>query len=79
MKVFERIGDFVDNQEIELHYIENKIYIVNYVEISDFNNKNIILKHKNGTLKINGNNLVITKLLNNELLICGEIINIDFR
>lgn len=79
MKIFERIENFIDNKDLEIHFIKNKLYITNYSEIFDFNNTRIVLKQKDSTININGKNLVITKLINEELMICGEISNIELR
>lgn len=79
MRLFDDIKNFIDNKELEIHFINSKIYIVNYIEIVDFSNKKITLKHKNGNVYILGNNLVISKLLNEELMISGEISNIELR
>ena len=54
-------------------------YILNYVEIISFSDTKVIIKCPNNTLCINGNNLIISKLLKDELLIKGKIINIEFR
>lgn len=79
MKIFEKIGDFVENKDIEITLFNNKVYVINYIDIEDFNTNRIVLKHTKGTININGKNLVIVRLINKELLICGEIVSIELR
>ena len=55
------------------------INILNYTEIISFSESKIILKYNKGSLTINGNNLIISKLLESEILIKGQLINIEFR
>jgi sporulation protein YqfC len=79
MSIFEKIRDFVDNTDIEIHILKNRVYVANYTEISDFNSNKIQIKHKDGIMDIIGKDLVIAKLVNYELLVSGEIKNIELR
>jgi sporulation protein YqfC len=79
MNIFERLDNFIDNKNIELHFINNKVYVFNHDEITDFSSVKITLKHKEGLVNINGKNLVITRLISKELLISGDVINIELR
>ena len=44
-----------------------------------FDDEKIIVRHKDGIAIIVGNNLTITKLLDEELLINGDILKLEFR
>ena len=70
---FNKIRTYILESEFKLILLNNKINIVNYIDIDNFNENKIIVKYDNGFITINGNNLIITKLLNNELLIEGKI------
>ena len=61
-------------------YIElNKIDIVNFTTIQHFDETNIILKINDKSVIIKGKNLVISKLVVDEVLIEGMIDKIEFR
>ena len=69
---------FLEN-EFKVTYIQNKGNIVNYESIGHFDSNKIIVRKNNGSIIINGNNLVVSKLLNDEILIDGKISSIEFR
>ncbi len=62
---------------MSLHIYEGYLNIVNYKEISNFSSNKVDILYDNGKITINGKNLVVSKLLDNELLINGEIKNIE--
>lgn len=73
MKILNKVSNFIDDHTYKIIIFDNKINIVNYTEIIDFNSKEIIIKNGDNVTNISGNNLVISKILDNELLIEGDI------
>lgn len=69
---------FLENQ-FKVTYLENKVNIVNYESIGHFDSNKIIIRKNSGSVIVNGTNLVVSKLLNDEVLIDGKISNIEFR
>lgn len=69
---------FLENQ-FKVTYLENKVNIVNYESIGHFDSNKIIIRKNSGSVIVNGTNLVVSKLLNDEILIDGKISNIEFR
>ncbi len=59
--------------------LTNKIDIVNYLDIDHFDDNKIIVRYNSGTIIIKGEDLIISKLLTDEILINGKIKNIDFK
>ena len=53
--------------------------IINYIDISHFDNNKIIIKYKEGNILVGGENLVVSKLTKDEILIEGSIEKIEFR
>ena len=51
--------------------------IVNYKKIGHFDKEKIIIYYDKGTITISGNNMTISKLVFNELLVVGNIKNIE--
>ncbi len=73
------LKEYIYNHDFQLLIVNNMINILNYTEIISFSESKIILKYNKGSLTINGNNLIISKLLESEILIKGQLINIEFR
>ena len=73
------IRKYILEEDFKLILMQNKLNIINYIELIDFNDYEIKIKYINGFLLINGNNLILKKILNDELLIEGNINKIEFR
>ena len=63
----------------KVNIFEDKIDILNYLEIDHFDDTKIIIRYEKGMLLVKGENLIITKLLDDELLINGKIKAIEFK
>lgn len=74
-----RLRNYFLENEFKVTYFQNKVNIVNYESIGHFDSNKIIVRKNNDSIIINGNNLVVSKLLNDEILIEGKISNIEFR
>lgn len=59
--------------------IDNKIDITYYTSIEHFDDNKIILKLNDKYVNITGSNLIISKLIIDEILISGNIDKIEFR
>jgi len=73
------IDDYVNDKKYSMIYKNNKLNIINYSEIIDFSSKLISVRHENNIYHIEGNNLVISKMMDNEILITGNINVINFK
>ena len=73
------INKFIKNNEFSINILENLIDINNFIDIVILETEKIVLQIPSGYLRIYGNNLVIKKLLNNEILIYGSIISLEFK
>ena len=72
----DRLNNYLDDREYKIIITENSINIINYDEIIDFSLNKISIKYKNKIIIIDGDNLVISKMIENEILITGNIGNI---
>ena len=75
--MFKELNSFFIEEGITI--IDNKINIVNYKKIDYFDLDKIIISMNNKKIIFKGNNLVLAKLLNDELEIKGEVNLIEFR
>ncbi len=79
MKMIDKMRTYLLEEEFCINIYKNKINIINYENIDHFDINTVIIRYKEGTIKISGNNLVASKLLNDEILIVGDIKNIELR
>lgn len=77
MKMFDKLDRYLTDREYKIIYKNNYLNIINYIEILDFNEYEISIKYDRGITRIIGSNLVISKMLDDELLIVGNIEKIE--
>ena len=73
------LRNYILENKFKINIYDNNIDIINYIEIEHFDDKIIIVKYEKGIVTVKGDNLIITKLLEDELLINGKIRNIEFK
>ena len=79
MSLFRDAKEFILESKLKVIYIDNKINIVNYKSVTGFDSNKIIIDCDTKLIIVSGNNLVISKLLLDELLISGNIEKIELR
>lgn len=79
MKLVKKIDDYINDKKYSMIYKNSKLNIINYSEIIDFSSTLISIRYEDTTYHIEGNNLVISRMMENEILITGAISNISFR
>lgn len=72
------INKYIKNNEFSINIIENDIDVNNFIDITILEQNKIVLQIPNGYLRIFGSNLTIKRLLDNEILINGEISSMEF-
>lgn len=79
MQIINKFRNYLLEEEFEIHIFPNKVDIVNYTNIDHFDNNSVIIRHTDGILVIKGKNLVVSKLLQDEVLVEGTIQNLELR
>ena len=79
MKIIDGIRNYVIEQEFEIRIINIKVDVINYKDIGHFDSNKVIINYSDGSVVIKGNNLVVSKLMNDEILIGGEIKGLELR
>ncbi len=74
-----KILDYIKDTKFKIIIYDNKIDILNYKEIIIFESNKIVINCNTFNISIKGNNLIINKVYDNEVLIIGNILNIEFR
>lgn len=77
MKIIEQFRDFVLEEEFRINIYKDKVHITNYKNIDHFDNNKVVIKYSEGNLVITGKELVVSRLLVDEVLIVGKIKGIE--
>lgn len=78
MDIAKTFRNYIMETEFQIHIVKNKVNIVNYSSIGHFDSNKIIIRYDGGNVIIKGSNLVVSRLLHDEILIAGKIKNIEF-
>lgn len=73
----DRLKEFLNSKKLKINYIDNKLNIVNFDELVLIKDNMIILLKDKKTIKVNGKDLTLLKLLDEEILIGGLIKSIE--
>lgn len=79
MGLRQRVDNYLTDKKYVITYEENQVNVNNYIEILDFSPAVVSIKHNKGITKIKGKDLVVSKMLDNEVLIIGNIKQIDLK
>jgi sporulation protein YqfC len=79
MRAINKLRNYILEDEFRINILENKINIVNFTKIGTISETSIEVYNDDSKIIISGKNLVISKLLNNEMLITGIIKSIELR
>lgn len=70
---------YITNNNFKLIYTTNTLDIVNYEKINYMEDNKISLSTENQTIVINGKDLRVKKMLDDEIMIVGSILTIEFK
>ena len=73
------LRNYILENKFKVTILDKQVNIVNYQEIDSFDESKIIVRYKKGAVIICGAELSISKLLDDELLIVGNILKVEFR
>ena len=79
IKLVRVLSDYVNDKKFSIIYKNNKLDIINYSKILDFSDTKISINYFDDIFIIIGTNLVISKMMEEELLITGNIESISFN
>ena len=74
-----KIRNYIKDKEFRLTLFKDKLYVVNYNKIISLENTNIAFKIDKDKIIIKGNDLVLKKLLDKEILVKGKISSIEVK
>ena len=68
-----KMFDVIRDNKLKIIYYENKLNIINYKRILIFDKNKVSIDTLNKVIVVRGEDLLITKFVNDELLITGKI------
>ena len=77
--MFSTIKNFVNDNKFSISIFDNCIHINNYQEIITLEETRVSVTSSLRIITIKGKNLTINRLLDNEILITGEVKEVDFN
>ena len=79
MKLINRFRNYILDDEFGMSVFKDKVDIMNYTSIGHFDSNKVIIKYSGGEVCIVGDKLVVSKLMHDEVLILGNIRNVELR
>ncbi len=78
MKIPKILDNYLNDRKYSMIYKEGKLDIINYTEIVSFSSTLISIRYKDNVYHIEGSELVISRMMDNEILITGNIASVCF-
>lgn len=79
VQIIKNLRNYLLEDEFQIRILNGKVNVVNYDSIGHFDSNKVILKYDKGSVAITGDHLVVSKLLTDEILVTGNIKNIELR
>ena len=77
--MLKKLKNYILDNEFKMVVLTDKVDIVNYICIDHFDSNKIIVRYNEGIVTIKGEDLIISKLLTDEILICGKLKVIEMQ
>ena len=71
------IYEYIKDDEFRFTIFNNRIHIINYVKIVSLNSDFILVESNDRKISIKGEELVLNKMLDKEILVIGRINSIE--
>lgn len=79
MLMLNNIKNYLYDKKYFINLFDNYIHVFNYLKLLKFSNDEVSLQLEFFILNIKGNNLFITKMTNNEILIKGDVLGLEIN
>ena len=72
-KIIRKIDNYINDKKFSIVYKNRSLNVINYTKIIDFTDSLISVEYKENYYYIEGDKLVISKMMEDEILITGNI------
>ena len=77
--MIKKVLNYIKDDETYIQIKNESIYIKKYLTVKNFTSNIVSILTKNKLITFTGSNLVINKMLENDILITGTILDINFK
>ena len=71
--MFDGLMSYIKDEEFRINIYHNRINIVNYLDVISLDEDRVSIKYNEGNIVIKGEDLLVKKILDKEILIIGSI------
>lgn len=75
--MLKKVYEYIKDEEFRFTVFNDRIHVVNYEKISSLNSDYILIDASNRKISIKGKNLILNRLYEKEILVIGEVYNIE--
>jgi len=75
--MFDKIRCYIKDNEFRLTIFNDRIHVVNYLEILSLNEERISFQTPENRIVIKGRELTVNKLVEKEVLIIGKVFSVE--
>jgi len=79
LNLIDKLSRYLVDDEYKVTIMNDGVHIINYVEIVDFSSVKVIIRYKDGITILNGCDLVVSKMLEDELFITGKLKSVEYN
>lgn len=77
--MLDNLRNYLNDTSWRIKISDHKVNIVNYLDVISLEENRITVKYQNGMMVIVGEGLSVNKLLEQEMLITGDVKGIEFK
>jgi hypothetical protein len=79
VKLFDKLDRYLVDNDYKVTISSKGVHIINYLEIVDFSCSKVIVKYRDGVTTFIGRDLVVSKMLEDEVFITGKLDSIVYN
>ena len=79
VRLFSYMNQYLTDKNFRVSIDDRGINIINYTMIEDFSSNRVVVQYESGVITLIGTDLVISKMLDEELLIVGKLKSIEYN
>ena len=72
-----RVYEYVKDEEFRFTVYNDRVHFINFLKINTLNSDYVLIESPDRKISVKGKNLILNRLLEREVLIIGDIYNIE--
>lgn len=79
VRLFDKLDRYLVDNEYKVTIEKDRVHIINYIEIMDFSSNRVVVRYRGGFTTLEGVDLVVSKMMDDELVIEGKLKSIEYN